>query len=112
MTRFLEEIATKDSFILKFLLEADETYVGGKPRKGNKRDDDPKVPEPVESKKTPVIGLVERCGKVTAKLVRSVTTSAVVEFNGGNVQVEDSTLMTDENTVYNFADKYMKHVIG
>ena len=109
MTRVRAEMATKNSFILKGIVEADETYVGGKPRKGNKRDDDPKDPEPVESKKTPVIGLVERGGKVTAKVGRSVTTSAVLEFIFGNVKVEDSTLMTDENTVYNFADKYMKH---
>lgn len=91
------------------IVEADETFVGGRPRKGNKRDDDPKDPEPVESKKTPVIGLVDRGGKVKAKMVDSVTVGSVIEFIFRNVQPEGSTLMTDENTVYNFANRYIDH---
>ena len=53
--------------MLTGIVEMDETYVGGKPRKGNKRNDDnPHNPENKWSKKTPVLGAVERGGKVTA----------------------------------------------
>lgn len=46
----------------------DEAYVGGKPRKRNRRDDDepgPRVPH--GTKKTPVIAAAERDGRVKAK---------------------------------------------
>ena len=67
MTRIRAEMATKNDVILKGIIEADETFVGGKPRKGNKRNDDnPHNPENKWSKKTPVLGAVERGGKVTA----------------------------------------------
>ena len=53
-TRIRAEMTTKNNFILQGIIEADETYAGGRPRKGNKREDDPKNPEPVELKKTRV----------------------------------------------------------
>ena len=40
MVRIRAEMAGKNDVILKGIIEADETYVGGKPRKGSKRDDD------------------------------------------------------------------------
>ena len=33
----------------------------------------------------------------------------MLEFILGNVSTEDSTLVTDENSVYNFAQRYMNH---
>jgi hypothetical protein len=54
------------SELLHGIVEADETYVGGKPRKGNKRDDDTPGPRGRGTKKTPVIGVVERGGRVIA----------------------------------------------
>ena len=53
-------------------VEVDETYIGGKPRKGNKRDNDPeggnKSKRGRGTDKTPVIGIVERGGRVRAKV--------------------------------------------
>ena len=43
--RIRAEMAKKQSkILLQGLIEADETYVGGKPRKKNKRDDDDNIP--------------------------------------------------------------------
>ena len=60
--RIRSEMANKQGLILlKGIIEADETYVGGKPRKRNKRDDDKPDKRGRGTKKTPVVGAVE-CG--------------------------------------------------
>lgn len=52
----------KDSgTLLQGIVEMDETYVGGKPRKKNKKDDDDKGAQRGRgTKKTPVVGIIER----------------------------------------------------
>jgi hypothetical protein len=47
------------------MIEVDETYIGGKPRKGNNRNDDnlPKLKPGRGTSKTPVIGIVPRDDK-------------------------------------------------
>ena len=63
--------------VLKGIVEVDETYVGGKPRKENKCGYG--SPEPKKSKrgrgteKTPVLALAERNGKVVSKPIKHVT---------------------------------------
>ena len=110
MTRIRAEMASKNDVILKGIIEADETYVGGKPRKGNKReDDDTHDPEKPASKKIPVIGAVERGGKVVAKAASSVTARGVLDFILSRVDTEGSTLMTDENNVYKSVERFIDH---
>ena len=54
--------------LLTGIVEMDETYVGGKPRKGTKGDGDGgKHKTGRGTKKAPVVGAVERGGNVTAK---------------------------------------------
>ena len=52
--------------LLHGIVEADETYIGGKPRKGNRRDDDKeggnKKKRGRGTDKMPVIGVMERGG--------------------------------------------------
>ena len=75
--RIRAEMATKQgSIILQGVIEADETYVGGKSRKRNKHDkDDPTPPSPRGrgTRKTPVIGAVERGGQVVAQVASDLT---------------------------------------
>jgi transposase-like protein len=52
-----------DGNLLSGIVEMDETYVGGKPRKANRRKDDPPGGQGVTTK-VPVVGAIERCGRV------------------------------------------------
>ena len=89
------------SILLQGIVEADETYVGGKPRKANKREDDEPAPRGRGTKKTPVIGVVERGGKVVAQVADSLKGKAVVKFLRSAVIPEGSVLITDEFNAYN-----------
>ena len=72
--RIRAEMANKQGLImLQGIVEADETYVGGKPRKKNKREDDTPSPRGRGTKKTPVIGAVERGGRVVARVAEDLT---------------------------------------
>jgi transposase-like protein len=61
---------------LKGTVEADETYVGGKPRRANRRLDDPGRARKATgraTKKTPVVVLVERGGEARSFRIANVT---------------------------------------
>ena len=78
------------------IVEADETYVGGKPRnKGHK-------PGPAKGwldRKTPVVSLVERGGKIRSFVTADVTAANVGRILAENVS-RDSHLMTDSAPLY------------
>ncbi len=115
--RIRAEMATDNIALLKGIVEADETYVGGKPRKENKReDDDNKDPEDKPkrgrgTKKTPVIGAVERDGNVKAQVADDLSGKGVLNFIRNNVNPDGSTLITDEYKAYNAVDSTMKHEV-
>lgn len=56
---------TDDGKLLSGLVEMDEAYIGGKPRKRNRRDDDTPSPRGRGTSKTPIVGAVERGGRVS-----------------------------------------------
>ena len=67
--RIRAEMSTKQGKImLRGIIEADEVYLGGRPRKRNRRDDDKPNPRGRGTRKTAVIGAVERSGKVVAEV--------------------------------------------
>ena len=62
-TRIRAEMANKtSSILLQGIIEADETYIGGKPRKENKTEDRVPAKRGRGTDKTAVIGAVERGG--------------------------------------------------
>ena len=95
--------------LLTGIVEADETYVGGKPRKRN--PDDTNHPRGRGTKKTPVVGLVERGGKVKAKvaLKGDLTAKRLSSLVRQNVDIKNSTLITDEFKGYLGIQKFMPH---
>jgi transposase-like protein len=111
MQRIRSEMASqdKDSPLLKGIIEADEAYLGGKPRKPNKRDDD--EPNPRGRGTTAILGAVQRGGQVVARVATDLTSRGILNFVKGNVTPEGSTLITDENQAYNAVGFSMDHKV-
>ena len=81
--------------LLRGTVEVDETYIGGKPRKGSKNNKRGRG-----TKKAPVMVLVERNGKAVSHPVANITASTLKTAIKENV-TKDSTIMTDEFLSYN-----------
>ena len=85
------------------IVEMDETYIGGKPRKRNRVED--RVPFPRgkgTSKKTPVVGALERGGRVYAQLANGSTdlaSAGLGRFIRRFVEQDGTILMTDRLAV-------------
>ena len=93
--RLREKMCDKNE-LLKGIVEADETYVGGKPRAKSKRGRG--------TTKSPVIGVVERGGRVVTKFMKDLSGEYIREFILSNVAPDESILMTDEFRFYNSLD--------
>ena len=115
MQRIRSEMASKNDVLLKGIIEADETYIGGKPRKTNKRsddnDDENKNKRGRGTKKSAVLGAVERGGKVVAEAVSDLTGKGILNFILNNVNPVDSRLITDEYPSYKSVDSHVNHDI-
>jgi transposase-like protein len=88
-------------------LEADETYVGGKPRKdvrtrsaGFRRVKATDKRPYRRTSKTPVVALVQRDGDVRFGILERVTSKTVGDFIKKHADPLASTLNTDESPVY------------
>lgn len=107
---------------LQEVVEMDEAYVGGKPKKRNKKIPD-NVPSIAESNidtnpnkrgrgtnKTPVIAIVERKGQVVLKVSKRLTSKILIQMLRENVKLQPSTkVMTDDYRGYMKFDDIIKH---
>jgi len=104
-----------DNSLLSGIIEMDETYVGGKPRKDNKKDDDDENnmggPRGRGTKKTAVVGMLERGGNVKAKSVAKNELKFIdfLKMIRKNINVAESLLVTDEYKAYNKMNKVIPH---
>ena len=111
LTRVRAEMAKKGGALLHGIIEADETYIGGKPRKHGKYKDTKPAKRGRGTKKTPVIGAVQRGGKVVAEVAKGLTGRAILEFIRSAVNLKDSELITDEFIAYKAVAQHMKHSV-
>ena len=113
MQRIRAELASKQADFLRGIVEMDETYVGGKPRKRNKRDDDgnTKNPRGRGTRKTPVIGAVERGGQVTAQVADDLSGRGIMKFISNTIEPAGSLLITDEYRGYRQVNRVMSHAV-
>ncbi len=105
------EMARKGGALLQGIVEADETYIGGKPRKANKKEDREPAKRGRGTEKTAILGAVERGGKVVAEVATELTGRVIYNFIKRYVNTKDSELMTDEFHAYTTIGKEMKHQI-
>jgi len=113
MHRIRKAMKTSDVDLLKGIVEADETYIGGKPRrKNNSNDDPPKNKRGRGTKKECVIGIVERNGSVVTqhqKADKKLDFNSLKKFILGNVEITSTTLMTDDFLGYKPFSKVLNH---
>ncbi len=105
--RIREAMVDKDAFLFG-IVEADETYVGGKPRKKDKDSDDPPK-RGRGTNKLPVIGALARGGKVVAEPSPKVTAKTLKAFLARHVRADESVLITDEYSGYRRMDEWVPH---
>lgn len=86
----------------------DETYIGGKPRKG--------VNDGIErrgrgTKKVPVVGMVERDGKIKAKAIKKehINLKNLMQLVRKSMDIKNTILITDQATYYHRVGKVMAH---
>jgi hypothetical protein len=107
MTRIRAEMQSNSNpVLLQGVIEADETYIGGKPRKRNlhtSKSKEETIPNKRGwgTKKSPVLGVVQRGGEVVTQLTSKVTGVAILEFITKVANTGKCTLMTDEFASYN-----------
>lgn len=115
MMHRIRKAMAHDGSLLRGIVEMDEAYVGGKPRKKNNRDDDPKGGNKEHcgkgTAKIPVVGMVERGGKVRAGKVAKIELFAehLEKLIRGNISLNDSVLMTDSYSGYKRMKKILPH---
>ena len=96
--------------LLNGIVEMDETFIGGKPRKG--KDKNLKRGRGSQ-KKTPVVGMVEREGQVRAKRMErgKLNHKSLSALVRENVDIKNTTLMTDEYKGYMAFKKFIDHQV-
>ena len=100
--------------LLTGIVEMDETYIGGKPRKGTKGDGpDEHHPRGRGTRKAPVIGAVERDGNVTAKATAKDKMKGrhLRAFVRDRVNTGNAALITDEYKGYLGMSKVLPHAV-
>lgn len=105
--RIREMFNDKTPELLTGIVEADETYVGGKDKN---RHWDKKQDGRGTANKAPVFGMVERDGEVKAIPVKKAHGETLIPIIMDNVH-KDATVMTDEFGGYHYLHLYYKHGI-
>ena len=109
--RIRAEMGRKPSKLLQGIIEVDEAYVGGKPRRRNKRKDDEPTKRGRGTKKTPVLGAVERGGNISARVQTDLTGTGILRFLKSKINPKDSKLITDEYRAYSVIRPYIPHEV-
>lgn len=93
--------------LLTGVVEMDETFIGGKPRKGTSKV----IKRGRGTSKTPVVGMIERGGDIVAKAVKrgDLTFRKLSMLVRENVDVDNALLITDEYRGYVGISRILPH---
>jgi len=100
-----------DSDFLKGIIQMDETYIGGKPRPKNEHSDDEQHPRGRGTSKLPVVGMIERHGKVKAECAKDLKAISLMNLVRKNVDADNSILITDEFPGYIHMASIIDHYV-
>ena len=109
--RIRAAMASDQAPMLAGIIDADETYVGGKPRKSNKKNHDRPHKRGKGTDKTPVIGAVERDGNAIAQVADDLSGKGILEFIKSTIRPDAKILITDEYKPYRVVRNLMPHGI-
>ena len=93
------------------VIEADETYVGGKPRRhpSKKKGTMREAVSEAKRRKTPVLGMLERGGRVRAIPIKPISKKGVQVRLRQNIDLAKSRLVTDESFLYEGIEDHLPH---
>lgn len=97
------------------MLEMDESYFGGKPKRGNVANNTPTLSRVLNkrgrgTKKTSVAGIVERKGNVRTKVIEKLSKRNLLNMIKTYVVEDDSILITDEFKSYKNLEEHIEHL--
>ncbi|MFV1884005.1 MAG: IS1595 family transposase [Balneola sp.] len=99
MCHLIRKCLQGDGMMFEGVVEIDETFVGGKPRKSNRNPTTKKSKRGRGTDKTPVVGIVERDGRVRAFVTKDINRATLFPLIKETV-TKGSTIYTDENWSY------------
>jgi len=100
---------------LENIVEMDESYIGGKPKQTySKNASEPNLSKITNkrgrgTKKTPVVGIVERNGSIVLKVVEKLSSKNLLSMLKDNVKLDKSIIVTDEFKSYKKFDEIIQH---
>lgn len=98
MAKQIRLLMEQDDEKLIGIVEADETYYGGR-RPIDKKNDN----------KTPVVGVTEKRGKMKARVIDGANATTVLPYLRANVE-PNAVLHTDASTIYHRANLHFRHL--
>ncbi|MEX1253898.1 MAG: IS1595 family transposase [Dehalococcoidia bacterium] len=110
--RVRHAMSDKNGAPLSGIIEADETYVGGRPRghpKHRSGRSQREIQRQSYNAKTPVFGILERGGRVRAVAMPGVSKTKIEQAFADNVDFDSSVLVTDESPLYGDIKTLLPH---
>ncbi len=100
---------------LQNIVEMDEAYLGGKPRKLNPSSSTPSISSLSTkrgrgTKKTPIVAIVERKGQIVLKVTERLTSQVLVKMLKESVKLNNAIVITDEYPSYKKFDEMVEHL--
>jgi transposase-like protein len=112
MHRIRKAMGTEQAELLQGIVEMDECYIGGKPRKGD-HDEDNKPKRGRGTKKIPVVGILEREGEVRIESANKISLNSknLMDLVRKYINPKQSVLMTDQYLGYTHMAKIVPHAV-
>ncbi len=100
---------------LEGVVEFDEAYMGGKPRKRALPSNTASLARVTEkrgrgTKKVPVVGAVEKKGRVYVKIIEKLTSRNLLAMLKQVVKTDESVVITDDFKSYKKFDEQVEHI--